>query len=163
MACETVRDDQGDTQPQDGEAETTQKVSSSSVRRPTVEEVEHQTSPHYPHRGRLGLHQDGISFSNAALPVTTTVAPIAPVPRFTNFNHMPKGSEVSSAQKASDGLPVGIQSHGNEVHHGDNEVEHISHGTLMLDKEGRSKYLGPTAGSEWLKDVYRSLTAVSIG
>lgn len=27
------------------------------------------------------------------------------------------------------------------------------HGTLMLDKAGRSKYLGPTAGSEWLKDV----------
>lgn len=28
-----------------------------------------------------------------------------------------------------------------------------AHGTLMLSKEGRSKYLGPTAGSEWLKDV----------
>ncbi|KAF2014262.1 hypothetical protein BU24DRAFT_423267 [Aaosphaeria arxii CBS 175.79] len=27
-----------------------------------------------------------------------------------------------------------------------------SHGTLMLSKGGRSKYLGPTAGSEWLKD-----------
>lgn len=27
-----------------------------------------------------------------------------------------------------------------------------SYGTLMLDKDGRSKYLGPTAGSEWLKD-----------
>lgn len=28
-----------------------------------------------------------------------------------------------------------------------------SHGTLMLSKGGRSKYLGPTAGTEWLKDV----------
>jgi hypothetical protein len=28
-----------------------------------------------------------------------------------------------------------------------------SHGTLLLDKEGRARYLGPTAGSEWLKDV----------
>ncbi|KFZ02024.1 hypothetical protein V500_00474 [Pseudogymnoascus sp. VKM F-4518 (FW-2643)] len=27
-----------------------------------------------------------------------------------------------------------------------------SHGTLMLSQGGRSKYLGPTAGSEWLKD-----------
>ncbi|KAK4937550.1 hypothetical protein LTR10_021842 [Elasticomyces elasticus] len=27
-----------------------------------------------------------------------------------------------------------------------------SYGTLMLNKDGRSKYLGPTAGSEWLKD-----------
>jgi hypothetical protein len=30
-----------------------------------------------------------------------------------------------------------------------------SYGTLMLSKGGRSKYLGPTAGSEWLKDVCR--------
>ena len=29
-----------------------------------------------------------------------------------------------------------------------------SHGTLMLSQGGRSKYLGPTAGSEWLKDVW---------
>ena len=28
-----------------------------------------------------------------------------------------------------------------------------SYGTLMLGKGGRSKYLGPTAGSEWLKEV----------
>lgn len=28
-----------------------------------------------------------------------------------------------------------------------------AHGTLLLSREGRSKYLGPTAGSEWLKDV----------
>ena len=27
------------------------------------------------------------------------------------------------------------------------------YGTLMLGKGGRSKYLGPTAGSDWLKDV----------
>ena len=30
-----------------------------------------------------------------------------------------------------------------------------SYGTLMLSKGGRSKYLGPTAGSEWLKEVRR--------
>lgn len=28
-----------------------------------------------------------------------------------------------------------------------------SYGTLMLSTRGRSKYLGPTAGSEWLKEV----------
>ena len=28
-----------------------------------------------------------------------------------------------------------------------------SYGTLMLSKRGRSKYLGPTAGSEWLKEA----------
>lgn len=40
-------------------------------------------------------------------------------------------------------------------------------GTLMIGKGGRSKYLGPTAGSDWLKDVsarsyvYKSLTEIS--
>lgn len=33
-----------------------------------------------------------------------------------------------------------------------------SHGTLMLSTRGRSKYLGPTAGSEWLKEVTRPTT-----
>lgn len=34
------------------------------------------------------------------------------------------------------------------------EDEHVgSFGTLMLSKRGRSKYLGPTAGSEWLNEV----------
>ncbi|PVH82125.1 hypothetical protein DL98DRAFT_653478 [Cadophora sp. DSE1049] len=34
----------------------------------------------------------------------------------------------------------------------DDDEQIGSDGTLMLDKGGRSKYLGPTAGSEWLKD-----------
>lgn len=29
-----------------------------------------------------------------------------------------------------------------------------SSGTLMLTEGGRSRYLGPTAGTEWLKEVY---------
>jgi hypothetical protein len=28
-----------------------------------------------------------------------------------------------------------------------------SHGTLVISASGRSKYLGPSAASEWLKDV----------
>ncbi|KAM5344358.1 hypothetical protein ACJ41O_012895 [Fusarium nematophilum] len=34
----------------------------------------------------------------------------------------------------------------------DNGQESGSYGTLMVSKRGRSKYLGPTAGSEWLKE-----------
>jgi hypothetical protein len=34
----------------------------------------------------------------------------------------------------------------------DSEEQRESFGTLMLSKGGRSKYLGPTAGSEWLKE-----------
>ena len=32
-----------------------------------------------------------------------------------------------------------------------------SHGTLVLDQSGNSRYLGPTAGTEWLKNVRVSL------
>jgi hypothetical protein len=31
--------------------------------------------------------------------------------------------------------------------------EDQSFGTLVISQSGRSKYLGPTAASEWLKDV----------
>ncbi|XEV01060.1 hypothetical protein FSHL1_006347 [Fusarium sambucinum] len=34
----------------------------------------------------------------------------------------------------------------------DDDHKSGSYGTLMLGKRGRSKYLGPTAGSEWLKE-----------
>ncbi|KAK9234666.1 hypothetical protein V1525DRAFT_391222 [Lipomyces kononenkoae] len=34
----------------------------------------------------------------------------------------------------------------------DHGVQSGSHGTLILGKGGRSRYLGPTAGSEWLQD-----------
>lgn len=35
-----------------------------------------------------------------------------------------------------------------------------SYGTLMLSKRGRSKYLGPTAASEWLKEVRIAVTGI---
>ena len=40
-----------------------------------------------------------------------------------------------------------------DVQPADDEEQDGSYGTLILGKGGRSKYLGPTAGSEWLKDV----------
>ena len=43
--------------------------------------------------------------------------------------------------------------HSNDLHNIDDHGQDGSHGTLLLDKEGRARYLGPTAGSEWLKDV----------
>ncbi|CAK7207518.1 hypothetical protein SEUCBS139899_010328 [Sporothrix eucalyptigena] len=35
----------------------------------------------------------------------------------------------------------------------DDSDKSTSYGTLVMSRGGRSKYLGPTAGSEWLKDV----------
>jgi len=46
-----------------------------------------------------------------------------------------------------------LPEHMTELNPADEHVQDGSHGTLLLSKEGRARYLGPTAGSEWLKDV----------
>ncbi|THC88987.1 hypothetical protein EYZ11_011571 [Aspergillus tanneri] len=56
--------------------------------------------------------------------------------------------------------PASVPTHGNAVPEQRNFTSQPvdvnegsgSYGTLMLSKGGRSRYLGPTAGSEWLKD-----------
>lgn len=54
-------------------------------------------------------------------------------------------------------VPSGASGHSDPAQQSaDGEDQGGSYGTLMLSKRGRSKYLGPTAGSEWLKEVSRS-------
>ncbi|OWZ30832.1 hypothetical protein C347_03977 [Cryptococcus neoformans AD2-60a] len=53
--------------------------------------------------------------------------------------HLPPISSFSTSTSAGTTIPTG------------SPVEH-SHGTLVLGKSGRSRYLGPTAGTEWLKN-----------
>uniref|UniRef100_A0A8H7NQV2 Xylanolytic transcriptional activator regulatory domain-containing protein n=1 Tax=Bionectria ochroleuca TaxID=29856 RepID=A0A8H7NQV2_BIOOC len=49
--------------------------------------------------------------------------------------------------------PTGGSGSTNAAGRSTNEDEQVgSYGTLMLSKRGRSKYLGPTAGSEWLNE-----------
>lgn len=38
-----------------------------------------------------------------------------------------------------------------------------SHGTLVISASGRSKYLGPSAASEWLKDVSFNILDLRLG
>lgn len=38
-----------------------------------------------------------------------------------------------------------------------------SHGTLVIDKTGRSRYFGATAGTEWLKNVSLSTFRERVG
>lgn len=50
--------------------------------------------------------------------------------------------------------PTGGSGSTNAAGRSTDEDEQVgSYGTLMLSKRGRSKYLGPTAGSEWLNEV----------
>lgn len=53
-------------------------------------------------------------------------------------------------------IPTGASGSSNPARQSiDDGQQSGSHGTLMLGKRGRSKYLGPTAGSEWLKEASR--------
>ncbi|KAK6904287.1 hypothetical protein I203_107803 [Kwoniella mangroviensis CBS 8507] len=56
----------------------------------------------------------------------------------------------SSPHKSSDMIP-GSSLNPAGIHTPRSPVGH-SHGTLVLGQEGRSRYLGPTAGTEWLKN-----------
>ena len=71
----------------------------------------------------------GGSSEPSALPLTRLATPVSQVSR----------GRITYSDHASQALDDGEQSG--------------SYGTLMLSQGGRSKYLGPTAGSEWLKDV----------
>ena len=69
----------------------------------------------------------------------------ASVNRTTLVSHAP------TTASAHDGILPSTRTSGLEGPSG--FLQDGSHGTLLLDKEGRARYLGPTAGSEWLKDV----------
>lgn len=51
--------------------------------------------------------------------------------------------------------PASVEQLPTDIHDVDNNAVDDSFGVLVLGEGGRSKYLGPTAGSEWLKDVSR--------
>ncbi|OQV06667.1 Fungal specific transcription factor domain-containing protein [Cladophialophora immunda] len=59
-------------------------------------------------------------------------------------------SEIAGNLYSGPGIASGHSNHA--LPSADDAEQSGSYGTLMLSKGGRSKYLGPTAGSEWLKD-----------
>lgn len=69
-------------------------------------------------------------------------------------HHSPASAPSRNITTPQASIPNGVAgSIYSAVQHADDGEQSGSYGTLMLSKEGRSKYLGPTAGSEWLKDV----------
>lgn len=74
---------------------------------------------------------------------------------------MPFGSELYADEglrfdftiaSSGDAAPP-RQSPGNSLSHISPESSSQAHGTLLIGRGGRSKYLGPTAASDWLRDV----------
>lgn len=87
---------------------------------------------------------------------------------------VPYNDTVGSAQDLQDGLATNLHSHHSidgidqlDMHTQDSTAssnvlseghEKCSHGTLLMTRGGRFKYLGPTSASEWLKDVRSIIT-----
>ncbi|KAL4893492.1 hypothetical protein BDV59DRAFT_207607 [Aspergillus ambiguus] len=94
-------------------------------------------------RAAMQQHSGSRDFEQLALlaralqPETVHKSPLVPSDRIAPQPDDPSTASASN-NPASQPIGAGEQSG--------------SYGTLMLSKGGRSKYLGPTAGSEWLKE-----------
>ncbi|WVR04222.1 hypothetical protein IAU60_001222 [Kwoniella sp. DSM 27419] len=78
-----------------------------------------------------------------------------PIPTATTNEAHPgywvKSTPPDYARPAQSHSPVALNLMQQEPSAGRSPVQH-SHGTLVIGQAGRSRYLGPTAGTEWLKN-----------
>lgn len=101
------------------------------------------------------------SLHNSSTAAERTYSSLPPDSRVDNHGSRPVGFAMPSndAESMCDPPTAGsaLSYHTSNQSHGGGEGI-VSHGTLMLAGTGQSRYLGPTAGSEWLKDVCEPLT-----
>lgn len=78
-------------------------------------------------------------------------SPLQTGPAWTTQN---SGAQVpNETVHPANHLSVGASDRDAMLESTDDAAQDGSYGTLVLSGGGRSKYLGPTAGSEWLRDV----------
>ncbi|KAK5094261.1 hypothetical protein LTS08_008681 [Lithohypha guttulata] len=82
--------------------------------------------------------------------LATVASTLAPYPVAAQISFAPAEAFNEAVRNISSVL---TNSTTNVTHASLDDDANEAHGTLMLSREGRSKYLGPTAGSEWLKDL----------
>ncbi|WWC67436.1 uncharacterized protein I206_101344 [Kwoniella pini CBS 10737] len=135
---------------------TSRPSASPRYRSPSISNIRQPISSHRDYPIHPSLHQrhgsNGSPLPNEPnywiRPSTdySSIHPLPPIP----IPHM-----ASSPQKSSELIPVDSANQlrtNNMPEPGlPSPVEH-SHGTLVIGQEGRSRYLGPTAGTEWLKN-----------
>ena len=92
--------------------------------------------------------------SNGLSNVATSTHPLSSPPR-ENWSAKAPDTLGWSASKPSESMEP--QNNQSMDAAGPVGTEDTGYGTLVLSHGGRSKYLGPTAGSEWLKDVRHRL------
>lgn len=86
--------------------------------------------------------------------LATAASTLAPYPVAAQISFAPAEAFNEAVRNISSVL---TNSTTNVTHASLDDDANEAHGTLMLSREGRSKYLGPTAGSEWLKDVSQQI------
>ncbi|KAJ3549622.1 hypothetical protein NM208_g411 [Fusarium decemcellulare] len=91
--------------------------------------------------------------SNQVNPLTILAHALEPYTLQGPSPRSPASAPSSRMEQSSHSVNTGTSTSSNPVRHSaDDDQQNGSYGTLMLGKRGRSKYLGPTAGSEWLKE-----------
>ncbi|KAI8667623.1 Fungal-trans domain-containing protein [Fusarium sp. Ph1] len=90
---------------------------------------------------------------NQVNPLTLLAHALEPYATQAPSPHTPASAPSGRLEESAHSINTGTSASSNPARYAvEDERENGSYGTLMLGKRGRSKYLGPTAGSEWLKE-----------
>lgn len=91
---------------------------------------------------------------NQVNPLTLLAHALEPYTAQAPSPHTPASAPSGRLEEPAHSINTGTSASSNPARYAvEDDRENGSYGTLMLGKRGRSKYLGPTAGSEWLKEV----------
>ncbi|KAI8666838.1 Fungal-trans domain-containing protein [Fusarium keratoplasticum] len=103
-------------------------------------------SHHVPSHSNAGV-------PNQVNPLTLLAHALEPYSVQAPSPHTPASAPSGRLEKSAHSINTGTSASSNPARYAvEDDRENGSYGTLMLGKRGRSKYLGPTAGSEWLKE-----------
>lgn len=124
---------------------------------------QHPTQTHLPSALQFNTFSSGNPDISHRIEGVHEVNNISPCDRPIRFDFPTQSTSSASPAAASRYSDSNGESHSRQLHHlGPSVVadnvdveEEQSYGTLVMGQGGRSKYLGPTAGSEWLRDVSR--------
>nr|KIR85713.1 hypothetical protein I308_03820 [Cryptococcus tetragattii IND107] len=121
---------------------------------------QHPTQTHFPSDLQFNTVSSGNPDIAHRIEGVHEINSISPSDRQIRFNFPTHSTSSASPAAASRYSDSNGESHSRQLHHLGPPVvaenvdveEEQSYGTLVMGQGGRSKYLGPTAGSEWLRD-----------
>ncbi|KIL92314.1 hypothetical protein FAVG1_04723 [Fusarium avenaceum] len=137
-----------------------QEQSSSQVQQQMVQEPPHNNSidhespqPFDPDQQPINRPHSNLSERNQANPLAVLAHALEPYTVQGPSPQTPESSRSALMEESSYSINTGTSTSRNPTRLSiDDDHQNGSYGTLMIGNRGRSKYLGPTAGSEWLKE-----------